>query len=202
MIYDNTTIEDGWNGFGSDALAYTWFAGGRLYRWSRWLDKCNGVTSWENGLDWLIKEGRKEPISQIQYWGHGSWGKAWLGRSVISESTLNKSNKIRDRLEELKPLLTSNALIWFRTCSTFGNKSGQGFAKEFTNYMDCRVAAHTHMIGWWQGGLHSLKPNQSVYWPSKEGVSVNSRGGEKALWSSWRTPNTITCMSGAVPKGW
>lgn len=202
MIYDDTTIEDGWDGFGSDALAYSWLAGGRLYRWFRWLDTVQGVTSWDEALDWLIEQGKKEPISQIQFWGHGSWGRAWIGKESIGRLTIHEESSVHDKFEELKNYLADDALIWFRTCSTFGNERGIQFAKEFTEWMNCKIAAHTHIIGWWQGGLHSLKPGQDPYWSPDEGVRKLPDGKEESIWSTRKTPNTIRCFNGHLPEGW
>lgn len=202
MIYDNTTIKDGWDGFGSDALAYSWLAGGKLYRIMRSLDKVKGVSSWEEALDWIIEQGKIEPISQIQFWGHGSWGRVWIGKQALGVKTIRNPGILRDKLSDVKKYLADDALIWFRTCSTFGNTSGKTFAKEFTEWMSCKVAAHTHIVGWWQGGLHSLKPGQEPYWPDDEGVKTLSNGKQDSIWSTRKTPNTIICLNGHLPEGW
>jgi len=202
MIYDNTTIKDGWNGFGNDGLAYTWFAGGKMYRWFRWVDEVKGVTSWDEALDWILEQGKDAKISQIQYWGHGSWGNVWIGKTPLSKSTLTKDTPLRDKWTEVSKVLTDDALIWFRTCSTFGNGKGHRFARAFTDFMDCKVAAHTHIIGPLQGGLHSLKPGQEIYWPEKEGVLKDENGRETSAWTKWKTPNTIVCLRGDLPKEW
>ena len=202
MIYDATTIKDGWDGFGNDGLAYSWFAGSRLYRWARWLDEVKGVTSWEEALDWVLEQGKDAKISQIQYWGHGSWGNVWIGKTALNKATVTKDSELHRKWAEVKKVLSDDALIWFRTCSTFGNGGGQAFARRFTDFMECKVAAHTHIIGPLQGGLHSLSPGQDIYWPQKEGVLVGDNGKESSLWTEWKTPNTIVCLRGVLPEGW
>jgi len=202
MIYDNTTITDGWDGPEKDALAYTWLAGGKLYRWCRYLDKVKGVGSWTEALNWMIEQGKKEPISHIQFWGHGSWGRVWIGKEALGRSTVYEESLIHEKWEELRQYLTGDALIWFRTCSTFGNKGGRAFAKEFTEWIGCKVAAHTHIIGLWQGGLHSLTPGQEPYWSAEEGIQLDSNGKEVSVWSKRNTFNSITCLTGHLPKGW
>lgn len=201
MIYDDTTLDDGWDGWREDGLAYSWFAGGRLYRWVRWLDKVKGVGSWAEGLDWMLEEGKKEKISMIQYWGHGSPGNVWIGKESFNLRTLSKKTENCMKWKELSNYLTDDAVIWFRTCSTFGGPVGKVFASEFSKWVDCKVAAHTHIIGPLQGGLHSITPDQAPYWPDEEGFEVVD-GKKKSVWSTFGTPNTITCLRGSIPEGW
>lgn len=202
MIYDATTIRDGvdWK---EDGLAYSWFAGGKLYRIFRWLDKTKGVESWEEALDYLIEQGKKEPISQVQYWGHGFWGSAWIGSQRVDSKILAEGKPLRKKFEELSELLTEDALWWWRTCQTYGTEYGQQFAKDFTELLNCKTAAHTYIIGPWQSGGHSLVPGEEPDWSPEEGVeSRPERGWPKAKWSGWREPNTIFCLQGHLPKDW
>jgi hypothetical protein len=201
MIYDNTTLTDSvdWK---EDGLAYSWFAGGKLYRVFRWVDKCKGVGSWEEALDWMIEQGKESGISQIQYWGHGSRGNVWIGREPLNLRTLKASHKLYDKWAELRTHLTDDALIWFRTCSTYNGELGHVFAQKFTDFMGCKTAAHTFIIGPWQGGLHTLEPGEEPYWDVKEGLVEQSDGTWKSKMSWPGDPNTIFCLKGSIPEGW
>jgi len=201
MIYDATTLKDGvdWK---EDGLAYTWFAGGRLYRWLRWLDKVKAVTSWDEALDYLIEAGAKEEISQVQFWGHGLWGSAYIGRDRLSTSALKKE-PIREKIHTLSNLMSPGALWWFRTCQTYGTEKGHAFAKEFTNAFGCRTAASTHIIGPLQSGCHSLLPGQEPHWSVDEGVESRPEGKPPVgKWSSLSSPNTIFALQGHLPSDW
>lgn len=202
MIYDDTTIDDGWHGWKEDGLAYSWFAGGRLYRWARWLDKVKGVSSWAEAFEWMMAEGKKEPISMIQYWGHGSWGHVWIGKKGFNLRSIKKNNANAQKWQELRQYLTDDAVIWFRTCSTFGGPVGKAFASEFAKLVNCKVAAHTHIIGPLQSGLHTLKPEQEPYWPDDEGIKTLPDGSKESVWSGFGAPNTVFCLKGSIPEGW
>ena len=94
-------------------------------------------------------------------------------------------------------LVRGTGLWWFRTCSTFGTARGQAFARAWANFLGCRVAGHTFLIGLHQSGLHSLGPGASPSWSVDEGVA-----GEVPLWSRPGAPNTITCFHGKIPAGY
>jgi hypothetical protein len=207
MIYDNTTLEDGWDGFTEDGLGYSWFAGGRLYRFMRWIDKSKGVGSWSEALDWLIAEGKKKPISMVQYWGHGSWGRVWIGKEALSYKIAEQPSEVHDKWEELQKYLAEDAVIWFRTCQTFGGGSGHHFAKKFSTWMGCKVAAFTYNIGPFQSGLHSIGPGEEPSWSKTEGMELipgvdGADGRFKPIMGHFGAPNTVFCLKGSVPNGW
>ena len=57
-------------------LSTAWAAGSRLYRTAGRLDDAIGVASWGEAFAWL--EARDQPIAELQFWGHGTWGVARL----------------------------------------------------------------------------------------------------------------------------
>jgi len=196
MIYDATTLKDGLD-WKEDSLAYSWLAGGRLYRIVNFLEKSKGVTSWSEGLDYLIEEGKKKKISQVQFWGHGLWGRAYIGGDKLSTSRLKNDKELAEKFKELSALMTEDAFWWFRTCQTYATESGHEFAKSFTNLIDRKTAAHTHTIGLWQSGGRTLMPGEEPSWSTKQGVE----NGEAEL-SSRTAVNSIPCLQGRLPKSW
>jgi len=196
MIYDQTTLEDGLQK--EDALAYSWRLGGKLYRKFRALDIVKGVSSWEEAFDWIISEGKKEQISSIQFWGHGSPGVAWIGRQPFTSASFSPGGNMHDKLNELRPYLSEFCQIWFRTCGTMAGQVGHEFAVKLSNLLDCSVAGHTYIIALWQSGLHLLRPGRTPDWPVDEGFDPSDRS--KLKWSSAFAPNTISCLRGSVPK--
>ncbi len=195
MIYDQTTLEDGLD-VKTDALAYSWKFGSKLYKTFRMLDQVKGVSSWNEALNWIYIESLKEPISMIQFWGHGSPGRAYIGNDVLSND-----DTWTTELKKIGANLTDDCVFWFRTCSTFAGDPGLKFAKELSKKLDCRVAGHTHIITFFHSGLHVLAPNETPHWSANEGVEHLSADGVYEMKKSAPfIPNTITCLRGSIPK--
>lgn len=190
LVYDRTClVRRGW-------LTTPWAAGSLLYRAMRRLDASRGVTSWDDALTWLAA--LPEPISELQYWGHGKWG-----RVFVAEDALDASSITSGRLEPLRTALAPNALVWFRTCETLGANAGIDFAERLADYTGARIAGHTFVIGFHQSGLHGLSPGTRADWSPSEGLAEGTpEAPASARWSERRAPNTITCLTGAVPDGW
>jgi hypothetical protein len=89
-------------------LSLAWRAGARLYRAQRRIDAARGVGSWEGALDWLASF--DEPIAEIQYWGHGRWGRALIDRDdVLDAAALSAGHRLRAPLEAVRERLAPNA---------------------------------------------------------------------------------------------
>lgn len=188
LIYDRT----------QGPLSHVWSNGSVLYRGLGRLDAVRGVTTWDEALDWLGS--LAEPITEIQFWGHGKWGRAQVDRTVLEVGSLHSK---RPQLEAVRERLTHDALIWFRTCETFGAHAGQDFAQRYADFFGARVAGHTHVIGFQQSGLHGLRPGESPHWSPLEGLRKGTaespvRAHRSALWR----PRTITALAGSVPEPW
>jgi hypothetical protein len=184
-------------------LSNVWSTGRRLYGALGRLDDSFGATTWEEALRWLADYPGDQPIGEVQFWGHGQWGRANIDGEPLSVASLEARHRHRDLLDAVRDRLAPGALWWFRTCLTFGADSGLRFARELADYFGCRVAGHTFIIAYWQSGLHSLEPGQAPGWSPTEGL----RGGtadepDKGAWSYPWSPNTVSCLSAAVPLGY
>jgi hypothetical protein len=179
-------------------LTRAWATGSLLYRGLGRLDQVRGVVSWDEALDWL--GGLREPISEIQYWGHGKWGCALVRGSPLDVRSLSAR---RPQLEAVREHLAENALLWFRTCETFGARAGQDFAERFADFFGARVAGHTHIIGSLQSGLQGLRPGERAHWRAEEGLREGTPDAPLRAHGSapWR-PRTITALAGRVPERW
>jgi hypothetical protein len=184
-------------------LSHAWGAGRHLYGALGRLDAALGAASWGEALAWLGAHQAPAPIAEIQFWGHGRWGQARIAREPLDLAALAPGHphhaalaRIRDRL-----LPGADGLWWFRTCETFGTATGQAFAAGWTRFFGCRAAGHTHVIGFWQSGLHSLLPGAAPSWSPGEGLPPGQAPPGAALASGPRAPNTITCLHGRVPDG-
>ena len=199
MIYDDTCRGRPMR----PGLTHSWMAGALLYRGLGRLDRWRGVRNWEEALRWLATVEPARPIAEIQFWGHGKWGRANIDGQPLDIHALRPGHPLHEPLRVVRDRLTGpDALWWFRTCETFGCQPGHQFASAWTDFHGCRAAGHTFIIGPWQSGLHTLMPGQEPDWDPTEGLLEGSiEAPQRALWSGPRQPNTITCLHGAVPAG-
>lgn len=200
MVYDRTCI-----GRAKVGLSTAWRAGSALYRLQRRLDAAHGVASWEEALDWLATFERDRPLAEIQYWGHGRWGRVLVDRDVFDATAFDDGHRLRAKIEAVRERLVPNgeALVWLRTCEAFGARAGHDFAQRLADGFGARVAGHTHIIGALQSGLHGLHPGHAPDWPVEEGIAAGTADKpEKAHHSLPGRPRTITCFDNEVPSGW
>ena len=170
-------------------LGRVWAAGARLYRALGWIDEARAIASWDElAID--------RPIRELQYWGHGKWGSARAGNSVLDSSALSPAHRLHPRLEALRAHLLPGALVWFRTCETLGARPGHDFAERLASWLGARIAGHTFVIGYYQSGLHALAPGVRPDWPATEGLAAGSPDApERARWSAPWAPHTVTALS-------
>ena len=190
VVYDKTCVIRG------NGLTPIWASAAHLLRARRRFDKVKGVASWREAVDWLASH--DQPIREIQYWGHGKWGCAFVGEDRLDEETVEKG-----ALDHLRERLASDALLWFRTCETFGARRGQSFAERLADRLGVRVAGHTHIIAFHQSGLHGLAPGMRAHWSEHEGLKRGTpEDPEKAKWSWPWVPRTVTALEDVVPPRW
>ena len=195
LVYDRTCVRRG------GSLTPAWAVGARLYLALKRIDAARGVTSWAEALTWLAS--RREPIREIQYWGHGSWGCARVDRDVLDVGALRAGSEHHRRLEAIRERLAPEALVWFRTCKTFGARRGIELAVRLADFLGARVAGHTRIIGIHQSGLHGLVPGARADWSPLEGIAEGTADEPRRAQHSlpW-APRTVTCLTGAVPAAW
>ncbi|MDB4928737.1 MAG: hypothetical protein JWM10_1221 [Myxococcaceae bacterium] len=195
LVYDRTCVTTG------GGLSLPWAAGSHLYRGLRRIDASLGVATWDEALAWLAS--RPVPIDEIQYWGHGTWGNALVAREALDASSLSPGHRHHKHLSALREGLAPDALVWFRTCETVGARRGIDFAERLSDFLDARVAGHTHVIGFHQSGLHGLSPGKRADWSAEEGLAAGTADDPRRAKGSrpWAT-RTITCLDGAVPAEW
>ncbi|MDG1482372.1 MAG: hypothetical protein P8R54_22465 [Myxococcota bacterium] len=196
MIFDDTCRGQD----GRAPLTWAWSAGGPLYRGLGRLDEAKGVTSWAEGLAWLA--GQTAPIAEVQFWGHGRWGRAMVGGDILDAAALHPDHALNPMLRRIRDNLSGpEALWWWRTCETYGALAGQQFAERWSSFLGCRSAGHTHIIGVWQSGLRGIRPNQKAWWGPEEGLASGTPARPtQARLSSMRAPDTISFLSGTIPE--
>ncbi len=201
MLYDRTCTTH-FGGRLPVGLTHAWQIGARYYRGLGRLDAWKGITSWTEGLRWLASH--DAPIHEVQFWGHGRWGRAMVGADALSAASLRSGHEHHELLTELRSRLAGESpLWWFRTCETLGTTAGHDFSQRFADHLGCDVAGHTFVIADWHSGLHRLKPGAQPHWSPSEGLADGTPDRPvKALWSMPWMPNTIHMLSGAIPEGW
>jgi hypothetical protein len=194
VVYDATQAERP-----PRLLGWSWRTGALLYRARGAIDASYGARSFDAALDWLL--GFDRPIGELQYWGHGKWGRALIDRESLDRSVLMPTHRLHSKLQALRERLAPDALVWFRTCETIGAHAGQDFARALGDFTGARVAGHTFVIGYWQSGLHELAPGATPTWDPSEGLAAgDARHPERALPSSRGAPHTITCWQARLPQ--
>jgi hypothetical protein len=199
LVYDRTCVGR------PVGLSSAWATGAALYRALGRLDAVRGVGSWAEALEWLAACEPDRPISEIQYWGHGRWGRVLVDRDPLDVSALSPGHPLHMKLEAVRQRLipAGEALVWLRTCEAFGADAGLDFARRLADFFGSRVAGHTHIIGALQSGLHGLRPGHTPDWSPEEGIAEGSPEAPlRALHSIPGRPRTITCFDGAVPPSW
>jgi hypothetical protein len=199
LIYDGTSKA------GEGPLRAAWAYGATVYRALGRIDAAYGARDWPGALDWVLAQVGNGELAELQFWGHGHWGTACIAGSVLDGAALRPQHALHDRLRRLRNRMTAAAsgLVWFRTCETFGADSGQEFAAELANFLQARVAGHTHVIGIFQSGLHGLLPGATPHWSPSEGIRTGtSAAPQLALESKPDLINTLHFMHGAIPDAW
>jgi hypothetical protein len=182
------------------ALGLSWQVGSYLYRGLGHIDAALGARSFEEAFAWLATHERERPIAELQFWGHGKWGRALIDRESLDRRALSRGHPLHGGLSAFRERLSDDALVWFRTCETLGAEPGHTFASALSDFLGASVAGHTFVIGFFQSGLHRLRPGVKPNWSAAEGLSRGTAERPEAAFSSGpRQPNTITCLTGRIP---
>ncbi len=198
MVYDRTCT----SGLGPIGLTHSWIAGARLYGWMGRFDATFPAAGWPEALDWLATVSPERAIASIQFWGHGTRGRALVAGNSLDATAL-PGGPLHGPLARIRARMSADSLWWFRTCDTFGGDAGHDFARRWTDFFGCSAAGHTHIIGPWQSGLHRVLPGTKPRWSAAEGVASGTPSAPTSSTQSapW-LPHTITCLRGDVPAGW
>lgn len=129
--------------------------------------------------------GRYKPgsIDVIEFWGHGGMGYFKIGDTHIDAKTFGK----KTRLDGLKVLLSPNAKVIFRTCSTFADPN---FATSASKYFGCTVGGHTE-------GIATELSGGRIGWPTYPGYQELKPGGTPG----WTGPPSTPSSGPKKPPG-
>lgn len=195
LVYDATQRERP-----PRALGASWQVGSYLYRGLGRIDAALGARSFDEAFAWLAAYQPDRAIGELQFWGHGKWGRALIDRESFDRRALAAGHPLHAGLSAFRERLSGDALIWFRTCETLGAEPGHAFASALADFLGASVAGHTFVIGFFQSGLHRLRPGMKPTWSTAEGLSRGTPHAPEAAFDSGpQQPNTITCLTGRIP---
>ncbi len=186
---------------GTGGLSKFWRLGGVYHRAALRAHAVFGATSWHEALGFAATtaETMSRPIDELQFWGHGGFGFMLMDEEPLSAHSIQDQHSAL--VHRLKAQLRPSSLVWFRCCSAFGSADGKHFAKRMAAALGAGIAGHTHIIGFFQSGLHLLRPFAEPHWSDDEGVERNAQGAAQgARESSIRGPNTITALRMGLPR--
>ena len=190
MVYDATDTRPG------PEMLDAWRLGSAVYRATRAVDSVFPAKSWTEAIMWLIGLG---PVDEVQVWGHGGPGAAYIGKSVLVGDGLD--TKLPGGSVHHAGVLRAvhvKRLFWLRTCASFAGRPGRRFATDLSRALRCRVAGHTYNIGPLQSGLHSVRPNEVPSWDEGEGWDAFGKIKSSTPWA----PNTISMFHSSFPDRW
>jgi len=191
IIYDKTD---------KNFVGWTWVVGSWLYSLFNRVDARYGAISWADALDWVIRISENKEITEIQFWGHGSWGGAVINGDWLT-SWWAQREPLNSRLLTVRNRLAKDFVWWFRTCNSFGAHKGMEFAKTFSNLIRRTVAAHTFIIWKFHSGLRVIRPTEEPSWPAEEGIKEGTpEKPEEALWSHPKAPHSIFFTTTTIPE--
>jgi hypothetical protein len=157
--------------------------------------------SWAEAFGWLLFVGSRRPLEEVQVWSHGRWGEARLEYDPLTVDCFARSHALYPILSRVRRVLEGGALVWFRTCATFGALSGREFARVAAEALGCCVAGHTYDIGLWQSGLHTLAPGARPDWDVWEGLNLGTpQLPLRARESGPTEPRTVTALQMGIPR--
>ncbi|MEZ4225631.1 MAG: hypothetical protein R3B13_32060 [Polyangiaceae bacterium] len=188
---------------GRPGLSPAWAVGARLYRGLGHVTHALPASSLEQLFSWFARLSPTTTIEEVQWWSHGKWGNAMIGKERLDAKALTRGSALAGGVDALAARLSPTSLFWLRTCESFGARRGLDFARALSTRLACRVAGHTHVIGPWQSGLHSLTPGAEPTWSAAEGLIAGTpTSPRRAAVSLPGLPNTIFCMQSTIPDGW
>ncbi|KAF0972961.1 hypothetical protein FDP41_008813 [Naegleria fowleri] len=165
LIYDSTNEHESTR---DQFASISWAVGSSFFEAVNKFDRVIRAKSWDQvvrELNQIADSG--ELIREVQFWGHGSPGKVFIGQDELTTEVLDTPSWVS--LSKRK-IFHQNALWWFRSCSTCNRNEGRSFAKKFVDLFGVRMGGHTVFIHAIHAGLVCLRPGQEPSWSDEDGT--------------------------------
>lgn len=145
------------------------------------------LTEVVGNLDAKLADGGFSAIRKIEVWTHG--GAGWFRiqdrrqRADIFEAS---NSTLAQALARLRDRLAPGAIVHFRSCSTFRDRVGIGFADAAAKFFntgrrDITVIGHTRPTGLQHPGWQIIPPGERARWSPTEGTFESSIYGVEIL---------------------
>lgn len=183
----------------SRILGASWALGSRAFFGLGRYDLVVPATSWIQVADLLSTMALAEKVDEIQFWGHGTPGAPIINGEPLWRHALSPEHPLHVVMEAFRDVTHPDSVLWWRSCSVFAGNRGIRYAQQVANFIGCRHAGHTHIIGFpWHSGLHTVGPSEGPMWSPDEGDGADT--GRK--WSNPAANHTILFWTTKIPKGW
>ena len=171
----------------SQSLTFWWKLGSFLDQAIAFADYAVDAASWEEAFAGIEAAVEKETakgkgpvrIASLQFWGHGSPGRAYMGSGpALSTSTMKPGGPLHDAVRKVAGHLhDTQGHVWFRCCAPFQGSVGHEFAKTAATTFSATVVGHTFLIHALQSGTRVLRQGAQPDWDTDEGI--DKRGKDK-----------------------
>lgn len=155
-----------------------WPIGGELFRWFD-HDKviCYGkdVPALVRNIELKLRAGKFQAIRRVEIWTHGSPGTFRIESIRHGYELFEKPPpETRKALEKLRALLLDDAVVHFRSCSTFYGMRGHAIAVCASRFFcatgkSITIMGHTRPTGLTHPGWKTLHPGEIPDWPLEDG---------------------------------
>ena len=179
LVYDKT------QGF----LSFLWSLG-------QYFSKFDLVIPARNWADVIYALEMADDVEELQFWGHGTSGGAFINGSPTTKQILTSIGLAGNFRA------SPRSFIWWRACSVFSRQIGANFAASAVKATGCSHVGHTRIVSapWpmFQSGGYGLRVGEEVWWDPDEGL--NKLGECKG--SHPFVKNTIFVLKMSVPSHW
>ncbi|MBI5866493.1 MAG: hypothetical protein HZB38_18650 [Planctomycetes bacterium] len=143
-------------------------------------------------------------IRRIEFWTHG--GPGWFkiqSRALGREFFASNDKRVQEALRTLRAALLPDAVLHFRSCSTFFGPRGRAFAQassEFFNQGGKRITVigHTRPTGLTHPGQKTLAPGDRATWDDWDGAIETRLRGVQILLRDLLSLASARITEGAV----
>jgi len=113
-----------------------------------------GVSNWNEAFSQIGEIRKTKYIQWIEFWGHGSPGKAYLGNEELNLEKFKDLCKTYGIVAaDFRRKTWCTPLFWFRTCVTAQGDEGKAFLVGIANELDVYAYGHDQNIDFHHNGI-------------------------------------------------
>lgn len=153
-------------------VGLSWKLGSRIFK--SHFTHTLAASSWQEVIDYFHRLPEGTRFNEVQFWGHGAPGKALVGGEPAGDAVWLS----------MRPYLHDLSIVWLRVCSFAQGVRGSNAMCRVAGLLECRVIAHTHIIGNWasHSGTQGIRPGEVPQWAEADGVGDDGKFLTSAPW--------------------